>query len=188
MRLYRFLGQDIDVTLVTDGSNDQKRIFITESPRGVVSPGQVMVKDEEDLGAALLEMGFNWKAGQLTTHEELVAFANSKGLELIITPEGLNNLESAKAVWNGDVFSIVLNTTIPQKKMMTIQFVTASVTLADSVSRYGEVSADKKSVTGKMWKNIDFTLADLGLTQKASIEANVINNVKVINVKATVAD
>lgn len=184
MRLYRFLGEDIDVVLVTDGSKDQKRIFITESPRGVVSPGQVMVKDEKDLGAALLEMGFNWKAGQLTTHEELVAFATEKGLELQILPEGLNNLEGANATWNGDVLAITLSTTIPQKKEMTIQFVTASVILADSVGRYGEVSADKKSVTGKMWQTLNFTLADLGLTQKASIEANVIDNVKVINVKA----
>lgn len=185
MRLYRFLGEDIDVVLVTDGSKDQKRIFITESPRGITVPGNVT---NVDAGAKLLEMGFNWKAGQLTTHEELVAFANEKGLELQILPEGLNNLEDAKAAWNGDVFVIILSTTIPQKKEMTIQFVTASVKLADSVGRYGEVSADKKSVTGKMWQTLNFTLADLGLTQKASIEANVIDGVKVINVKATVAD
>ena len=38
MRLYRFIDTDkkIDVVVVTDGSCEQKRVFITESPRGVV--------------------------------------------------------------------------------------------------------------------------------------------------------
>lgn len=43
MRLYRFIDTDkkIDVVVVTDGSCEQKRVFITESPRGVVPAGSV---------------------------------------------------------------------------------------------------------------------------------------------------
>lgn len=90
MRLYRFTKDaDIDVTIVTDGINDQKRVFITESPRGIVTPGQILAKDEQDLGAALVAMGFNWKAGESVMHEELVAFAKTNGLTLQIEKEGL---------------------------------------------------------------------------------------------------
>lgn len=40
MRLYRFIDEDknIDAVVVTDGSCDQKRVFITEI-RGIISPG-----------------------------------------------------------------------------------------------------------------------------------------------------
>lgn len=91
MRLYRFLNEDknIDVTLVTDGSCDQKKVFITESPRGITPKGNVT---DPEGGAELLKLGFKWNVGEAVMHEELVAFAEEKGLELIIDPQGLNEI------------------------------------------------------------------------------------------------
>jgi hypothetical protein len=91
MRLYRFLDEDknIDVTLVTDGSCDQKKVFITESPRGITPKGNVT---DPEGGAELLKLGFKWNVGEAVMHEELVAFAEEKGLELIIDPQGLNEI------------------------------------------------------------------------------------------------
>ena len=91
MRLYRFLDEDknIDVTLVTDGSCDQKKVFITESPRGITPKGNVT---DPEGGAELLKLGFKWNVGEAVMHEELVAFAEEKGLELIIDPKGLNEI------------------------------------------------------------------------------------------------
>lgn len=72
MRLYRFLDEDknIDVTLVTDGSCDQKKVFyhrITtwNSPKGNVT--------DPEGGAELLKLGFKWNVGEAVMHEELVA-------------------------------------------------------------------------------------------------------------------
>ena len=52
MRLYRFINTDkkIDVVVVTDGSCEQKRVFITESPRGVVPAGSVNPSADEKAG------------------------------------------------------------------------------------------------------------------------------------------
>lgn len=49
MRLYRFVNTDkkIDVVVVTDDSCEQKRVFITESPRGVVTPGSTNATEDE---------------------------------------------------------------------------------------------------------------------------------------------
>ena len=53
MRLYRFVKTDdkIDVVVATDGSCGQKRVFITESPRGVVVPGQTGATDDQKEGS-----------------------------------------------------------------------------------------------------------------------------------------
>ena len=98
MRLYRFLDKDknIDVTLVTDGSCDQKKVFITESPRGITPKGNVT---DPEGGAELLKLGFKWNVGEAVMHEELVAFAEEKGLELIIDPQGLNEIVAVTAEW-----------------------------------------------------------------------------------------
>lgn len=63
MRLYRFINTDkkIDVVVVTDGSCDQKRIFITESPRGVVPAGSANPSADEKAGSdAFLALGWKW--------------------------------------------------------------------------------------------------------------------------------
>ena len=72
MRLYRFLDEDknIDVTLVTDGSCDQKKVFITESPRGITPKGNVT---DPEGGSELLKLGFKWNVGEAVMREELVA-------------------------------------------------------------------------------------------------------------------
>ena len=80
MRLYRFIDTDkkIDTVVVTDGSCDQKRVFITEI-RGIVTPGDVSVTEDEVSGSdALLKLGFPWKVGESVMHEELVAFAEKE--------------------------------------------------------------------------------------------------------------
>lgn len=95
MRLYRFIDEDnniIDAVVVTDGSCDQKKVFITEI-RGIVSPGDVSATQEQVEGSnELLKLGFPWKVGHSVMHQELVDFAETKGLTLEITPQGLNEL------------------------------------------------------------------------------------------------
>ncbi len=99
MRLYRFIDTDkkIDATVVTDGSCDQKRVFITEM-RGIVPAGGLAVNEDEQAGSdALLALGFNWHVGHAVMHEELVAFAENNGLTLEINPQGLNELVAVNA-------------------------------------------------------------------------------------------
>ena len=94
MRLYRFIDTDkkIDTVVVTDGSCDQKRVFITEI-RGIVAPGDVSITEDEVSGSdALLKLGFPWKVGESVMHEELVAFAKNKELTLELNPQGLNEV------------------------------------------------------------------------------------------------
>ena len=99
MRLYRFIDTDkkIDIVVVTDGSCDQKRVFITEI-RGIVAPGDVSVTEDEVSGSdALLKLGFPWKVGESVMHEELVAFAENKALTLELNPQGLNEVVAVTA-------------------------------------------------------------------------------------------
>lgn len=165
MRLYRFLNDDrtIDVTVVTDGSCDQKKVFITESARGITPAGNVT---DPEGGAKLLAMGFNWQVGEAVMHEELVAFAENNGLELIVEPQGLNEIVTVNGKWDMDNDMCVLNvvTTVPSKKEVDIHFPN-TVTLNDSVKRYGEIRGDKKVLAAKILSNnpIELTLEDLGL-------------------------
>lgn len=79
MRLYRFIDEDnnIDAVVVTDGSCDQKKVFITEI-RGIVSPGDVSATQEQVEGSnELLKLGFPWKVGHSVMHQELVVIAES---------------------------------------------------------------------------------------------------------------
>lgn len=104
MRLYRFIDTDkkIDAIVVTDGSCDQKRVFITEL-RNVVAPGNVSAtKDEVEGSDALKKLGFNWVVGQSVMHEELIAFAENNGLELQLDPQGLNEIVAVTAEWNDE--------------------------------------------------------------------------------------
>lgn len=164
MRLYRFIKKDdnIDVTVVTDGVCNQKKIFITEI-RGISAPGNVT---DKNAGEELLALGFNYKVGHAIMHEELVAFAENKGLELEITPQGLNEIVSVEAKWNVDnnVCILTINTTIPVRKEVMIYFPN-TVTLNESVERYGEIRGDRKELASKILsaKPMEFTLEDLGL-------------------------
>lgn len=100
MRLYRFIDTDkkIDTVVVTDGSCDQKRVFITEI-RGIVTPGDVSVTEDEVSGSdALLQLGFPWKVGESVMHEELVAFAENKALTLELNFQGLNEVVTVTTV------------------------------------------------------------------------------------------
>lgn len=104
MRLYRFIDVDknIDTVVVTDGSCDQKRVFITEI-RGIVSPGDVSATEEQVEGSnELLKLGFPWKVGHSVMHQELVDFAETEGLVLEITPQGLNELVGRYGNIRGD--------------------------------------------------------------------------------------
>ena len=104
MRLYRFIDTDkkIDVTVVTDGSCDQERIFITEI-RGIVSRGNVDATADEIEGSDNMQaLGFNWVVGQPVMHQELVAFAENNALILELNPQGQNEIVSANVEWNGD--------------------------------------------------------------------------------------
>lgn len=72
MRLYRFLDEDknIDVTLVTDGSCDQKKVFITESPRGITPKGNVTDPEGVPVIFSISGAGFKVDGGGQVTVDE----------------------------------------------------------------------------------------------------------------------
>lgn len=174
MRLYRFVKTDnkIDVVVATDGSCGQKRVFITESPRGVVVPGQTGATDDQKEGSdAFLALGWKWKVGESVQHEELVEFAENNALTLTIEPQGLNEIVSVKASWNSSNICILeISTAVPAEKEVEIYFLN-TVTLKDSVGRYGTIRGDRKVLTSKVNGRtpMEFTLADLGLDAKKDL-------------------
>lgn len=174
MRLYRFTDTDkkIDVVVVTDGSCEQKRVLITESPRGVVIPGSANATEDEKKGSdAFLALGWNWNVGETVQHEELVAFAKNHALTLSIEPQGLNEVVSVKASWsNSNVCVLEIATTVPAEKEVEIYFPN-TVTLKDSVGRYGTIRGDKKTLVSKVNGRtpMEFSLADLGLAKKEDL-------------------
>lgn len=181
MRLYRFTNTDkkIDVVVVTDGSCEQKRVLITESPRGVVTPGSVNATEDEKKGSdAFLALGWNWNVGETVQHEELVAFAKDHVLTLSIEPQGLNEVVSVKASWNSsNVCVLEITTTVPAEKEVEIYFLN-TVTLKDSVGRYGTIRGDKKTLVSKVNGRtpMEFSLADLGLSEKEDLNLVVMSD------------
>ena len=175
MRLYRFINTDkkIDVVVVTDGSCDQKRIFITESPRGVVPAGSVNASADEKAGSdAFVALGWKWNVGETVQHEELVEFAEDNDLTLTIEPQGLNEIVSVAAEWNAsNACVLTIKTTVPAKKEVEVYF-PDSVDLNDSVGRYGTIRGDRKTLVSKVNGNdpMVFTLADLGLSAKEDLD------------------
>lgn len=180
MRLYRFIDEDnnnIDAVVVTDGSCDQKRVFITEI-RGIVSPGDVSATQEQVEGSnELLKLGFPWKVGHSVMHQELVDFAETKGLTLEITPQGLNELVGVEGEWNGDDECVLtIKTSIPSKKEVEIHFPN-TVTLNESAGRYGNIRGDKKGLIAILKSReteMTFSLEDLGLATKEDLNVVVI--------------
>lgn len=175
MRLYRFINEDkkIDVVVVTDGSCDQKRIFITESPRGVVPAGSVDASADEKAGSdAFLALGWKWNVGETVQHEEMVEFAEDNDLTLTIEPQGLNEIVSAAAEWNASNECVLtIKTTVPAKKEVEVHF-PDPVDLNDSVGRYGTIRGDRKTLVSKVNGNdpMIFTLTDLGLSAKEGLD------------------
>lgn len=173
MRLYRFIDEDknIDTVVVTDGSCDQKKVFITEI-RGIVSPGDVSATEEQVEGSnELLKLGFPWKVGHSVMHQELVDFAETKGLVLEITPQGLNELVGVEGEWNGNDCILTLRLSIPSKKEVEIHFPN-TVTLDEAAGRYGNIRGDKKGLIAILKKketSMTFSLKDLGLASKEDL-------------------
>lgn len=173
MRLYRFINEDknIDAVVVTDGSCDQKRVFITEI-RGIVSPGDVSATEEQVEGSnELLKLGFPWKVGHSVMHQELVDFAETEGLVLEITPQGLNELVGVEGEWNGNNCILTIRTSIPSKKEVEIHFPN-TVTLNESAGRYGNIRGDKKGLIAILKSretSMTFSLEDLGLGAKEDL-------------------
>lgn len=173
MRLYRFIDVDknIDTVVVTDGSCDQKRVFITEI-RGIVSPGDVSATEEQVEGSnELLKLGFPWKVGHSVMHQELVDFAETEGLVLEITPQGLNELVGVEGEWNGNNCILTIRTSIPSKKEIEIHFPN-TVTLDEAAGRYGNIRGDRKGLIAILKSReteMTFSLEDLGLTAKEDL-------------------
>jgi hypothetical protein len=92
MRLYEFKNSDknIDVVVATDGSGEQKKVFITETPRGIPIPGNTSAIDNPN--SAILEMGFDFVAGTEREHLDFLLFALNNGLQLIQWNEGLGEI------------------------------------------------------------------------------------------------
>jgi hypothetical protein len=180
MRLYRFIDTDkkIDTVVVTDGSCDQKRVFITEI-RGIVTPGDVSVTEDEVSGSdALLKLGFPWKVGESVMHEELVAFAENKALTLELNPQGLNEVVAVTAEWNDENACVItIKTTIPAPKDVDIYFPN-DVNLNESAGRFGVIRGDRKTLTAKIMsgKPMEFTLEDLGLDAKEDLNVVIMAN------------
>lgn len=173
MRLYRFIDVDknIDTVVVTDGSCDQKRVFITEI-RGIVSPGDVSATEEQVEGSnELLKLGFPWKVGHSVMHQELVDFAETEGLVLEITPQGLNELVGVEGEWNGNNCILTIRTSIPSKKEIEIHFLN-TVTLDEAAGRYGNIRGDRKGLIAILKSretSMTFSLEDLGLGAKEDL-------------------
>lgn len=102
MRLYQFKNsaRNIDVTVVTDGSDDQRKVFITETPRNIPIPGNTSFP-EDDPNAAVLGMGFDFFAGVARHHMDFVLFAVNNGLQLIQWNEGLGEMSPIEVVPEG---------------------------------------------------------------------------------------
>lgn len=173
MRLYRFIDVDknIDTVVVTDGSCDQKRVFITEI-RGIVSPGDVSATKEQVEGSnELLKLGFPWKVGHSVMHQEIVDFAETKGLTLEITPQGLNELVGVEGEWNDNNCILTIRTSIPSKKEIEIHFPN-TVTLDEAAGRYGNIRGDRKGLIAILKSretSMTFSLEDLGLGAKEDL-------------------
>lgn len=173
MRLYRFVKTDdkIDVVVATDGSCGQKRVFITESPRGVVVPGQTGATDDQKEGSdAFLALGWKWNVGETVQHEDLVDFAKENGLTLTIEPQGINDIVTASAEWDAENNLVVTAVSeLNQSKEVEAVFPN-TVDLAESATRFGEITNGGHSIKGKILNSWTFTLADLGLDTKEELE------------------
>lgn len=173
MRLYRFVKTDdkIDVVVATDGSCGQKRVFITESPRGVVVPGQTGATDDQKKGSdAFLALGWKWNVGETVQHEDLVDFAEENGLTLTIEPQEINDIVTASAEWDAENNLVVTAVSeLNQSKEVEAVFLNI-VNLAESATRFGEITNGGHSIKGKILNSWTFTLADLGLDVKKELE------------------
>lgn len=76
MRIYQFIdaGRNIDVKVVTDGSDDHSRVHITETPR--------------DLDDTIQGLGFDFVEGTTRDNGEFVTFATDNDLQLNIWDQG----------------------------------------------------------------------------------------------------
>lgn len=173
MRLYRFVKTDdkIDVVVATDGSCGQKRVFITESPRGVVVPGQTGATDDQKEGSdSFLALGWKWNVGETVQHEDLVDFAEENGLTLTIEPQEINDIVTASAEWDAENNLVVTAVSeLNQSKEVEAVFLN-TVDLAESATRFGEITNGGHSIKGKILNSWTFTLADLGLDTKEELE------------------
>lgn len=173
MRLYRFVKTDdkIDVVVATDGSCGQKRVFITESPRGVVVPGQTGATDDQKEGSdAFLALGWKWNVGETVQHEDLVDFAEKNGLTLTIEPQEINDIVTASAEWDAENNLVVTAVSeLNQSKEVEAVFPNI-VNLAESATRFGEITNGGHSIKGKILNSWTFTLADLGLDAKEELK------------------
>lgn len=99
MRLYEFKKADdnIDVVVVTDGINDQKLVFITESPRGTSVPGD-LTPEPPNSNNKIFEMFFNFVAGTTRMHHEFIEFALKNDLQLLQWNQGLGNEDPIELV------------------------------------------------------------------------------------------
>ena len=173
MRLYRFVKTEnkIDVVVATDGSCGQKRVFITESPRGVVAPGQTGATDDQKEGSDFfLALGWKWNVGETVQHEDLVDFAEENGLTLTIEPQEINDIVTASAEWDAENNLVVTAVSeLNQSKEVEAVF-SNTVDLAESATRFGEITNGGHSIKGKILNSWTFTLADLGLKAKEELK------------------
>lgn len=141
MRLYEFKNQagTIDVTVVTDGLGDQKRIFITETPRGISVPGD-MTPTPPNPNNDILAMGFNFVAGTERDHLDFTRFALQNDLKLIQWNEGLNELSPVEVV---EGFTSVFTVNPTEATFIKASAPAVTLTIASTRTPWGESDAEE---------------------------------------------
>lgn len=130
-----------------------------------------LLKKQVEGSNELLKLGFPWKVGHSVMHQELVDFAETEGLVLEITPQGLNELVGVEGEWNGNNCILTIRTSIPSKKEIEIHFPN-TVTLDEAAGRYGNIRGDRKGLIAILKKketSMIFSLKDLGLDSKEDL-------------------
>lgn len=177
MRLYNFRKKEseIDVTCVTDGSAIQKRIFITESLRGVTPKGNVTNPGQGD---AFLALGWKWGVGECVDHDELVDFAVKNKLKLAIYTQETNPIINIVPLWEGDSLKVTVDKTIPEVKIR-LQFLKASdlsfINFAPSAAQKGTLVNPNTLEVSIKAAPLELALTDLGIEKSEELFLKVLN-------------
>lgn len=169
MRQYEFKNKDgdIDVIVITDGIGEQKRVFVTETPRGISYPGDV-TPTPPNSNNKIFEMGFNFISGVLYEHLDFVMFARKNGLQLIQWNEGLGELSPEVIV---SFVEYVFTATSP------VQFTAAGekkVIAITSTKKEDSGTVEDTAYTGEITKGADvftWSAADHSVTASANASA-----------------
>lgn len=153
MRLYEFKNQagEIDVTVVTDGLGEQKRIFVTETPRGISVPGD-MTPPSPNPNNDIIKMGFDFVAGTQREHLDFVRFALKNDLKLIQWNEGLNELSPIEVV---EGYNSVFTVNPTEATFIKASAPDVTLTIVSTRTPWGESGAEEIPFFAEITKGAD---------------------------------